>query len=395
MDSKNELFEVEFTDKCIEDMEEIYEYIANNLKENNSAKRLMTEVMDKVLNLKNTPELYMKIGKKDKLKREYYRMVVKNYIILYTVDFDNKKVYISQMIYGKRNYLKQKRITGGSKMYDVIVIGSGPAGITAAIYSKRRNLSILVISKGNGTLQKAEKIDNYYGFENGISGKELYVNGIKQAKNLGIDFIEDEVINIEYINQFTIETVNSKYEAKAVILATGVSRNVPNIKGIKEFEGKGVSYCAVCDSFFYKGKDVAVLGDGNYAIHEFETLKPIASSVTILTNGNTMVENRDSSIEVNSKKIREFRGDTKLEKVEFEDNTIQNLNGVFIAMGTASSSDLARKIGARIENNNIVVNENMETTVPGLFACGDCTGGLLQISKAVYEGAKAGLAVLK
>lgn len=280
-------------------------------------------------------------------------------------------------------------------MYDVIVIGSGPAGITAAIYAKRRNLSILVISKGNGTLQKAEKIDNYYGFENGISGKELYVNGIKQAKNLGIDFIEDEVINIEYINQFTIETVNSKYEAKAVILATGVSRNVPNIKGIKEFEGKGVSYCAVCDSFFYKGKDVAVLGDGNYAIHEFETLKPIASSVTILTNGNTMIENRDSSIEVNSKKIREFRGDTKLEEVEFEDNTIQNLNGVFIAMGTASSSDLARKIGARIENNNIIVNENMETTVPGLFACGDCTGGLLQISKAVYEGAKAGLAVLK
>lgn len=280
-------------------------------------------------------------------------------------------------------------------MYDVIVIGSGPAGITAAIYAKRRNLSILVISKGISALQKAEKIDNYYGFENGISGKELYVNGIKQAKNLGIDFIEDEIINIEYINQFTIETVNSKYEAKAVILATGVSRNVPNIKGIKEFEGKGVSYCAVCDSFFYKGKDVAVLGDGNYAIHEFETLKPIASSVTILTNGNAMVENRDSSIEVNNKKIREFRGNTKLEEVEFEDNTIQYLNGVFIAMGTASSSDIARKIGARIENNNIIVNENMETTVPGLFACGDCTGGLLQISKAVYEGAKAGLAVLK
>ena len=108
-----------------------------------------------------------------------------------------------------------------------------------------------------------------------------------------------------------------------------------------------------------------------------------------------MVENRDSSIEVNSKKIREFRGDTKLKKVEFEDNTTQNLSGVFIAMGVASSCDLARKIGARIENNNIIVNENMETTVPGLLACGDCTGGLLQISKAVYEGAKAGLAVLK
>ena len=280
-------------------------------------------------------------------------------------------------------------------MYDVIVIGSGPAGITAAIYAKRRNLSILVISKSDGALQKAEKIDNYYGFESGISGKELYENGVKQAKNLGIDFIEDEVINIEYINQFTVETVNSKYEAKAVILATGTNRNTPKIKGIKEFEGKGVSYCAVCDSFFYKGKDVAVLGDGNYAIHEFETLKPVVNSVTIFTNGNAMIENRDSSIEVNNKKIREFRGDTKLEEVEFEDNTIQKLNGIFIAMGTASSTDLARKIGARIENNNIVINENMETTVPGLFACGDCTGGLLQISKAVYEGAKAGLAVLK
>ncbi len=280
-------------------------------------------------------------------------------------------------------------------MYDVIVIGSGPAGITAAIYAKRRNLSILVISKSDGALQKAEKIDNYYGFENGISGKELYEKGMKQAKNLGIEIVKDEVINIEYINQFTVETVNSKYEAKSVILATGTNRNTPKIKGIKEFEGKGVSYCAVCDSFFYKGKDVAVLGDGNYAIHEFEMLKPVVNSVTIFTNGNAMIGNRDSSIEVNNKKIREFRGNTKLEEVEFEDNTIQKLNGIFIAMGTASSTDLARKIGARIENNNIVINENMETTVPGLFACGDCTGGLLQISKAVYEGAKAGLAVLK
>ena len=244
-------------------------------------------------------------------------------------------------------------------------------------------------------MQKAEKIDNYYGFENGISGKELYEKGMKQAKNLGIEIVKDEVINIEYINQFTVETVNSKYEAKSVILATGTNRNTPKIKGIKEFEGKGVSYCAVCDSFFYKGKDVAVLGDGNYAIHEFEMLKPVVNSVTIFTNGNAMIGNRDSSIEVNNKKIREFRGNTKLEEVEFEDNTIQKLNGIFIAMGTASSTDLARKIGARIENNNIVINENMETTVPGLFACGDCTGGLLQISKAVYEGAKAGLAVLK
>lgn len=280
-------------------------------------------------------------------------------------------------------------------MYDVAVIGSGPAGITAAIYAKRRNLSTLVISKGNGALEKATRIDNYYGFANGVSGKKLYENGLNQAVNLGVEIVQDEVINIELEDNFTIETVNSKYDAKSVILATGVNRNIPNIKGIKEFEGKGISYCAICDSFFYREKDVAVLGEGNYAIHEFETLKPIANSVTILTNGGKIVQNRSNGVVVNEKKIKEFRGTNKLEEVEFEDDTKQKINGVFIAVGTASSTDIARRIGARIENNNIVVNENMETSVPRLYACGDCTGGLLQISKAIYEGTKAGLAVLK
>ena len=95
-------------------------------------------------------------------------------------------------------------------MYDVIVIGSGPSGITAAIYAKRRNLSTLVISKGNGSLEKAEKIDNYYGFANGISGKKLYENGLNQAVNLGVEIVQDEVINIEYKDCFTIETINLK-----------------------------------------------------------------------------------------------------------------------------------------------------------------------------------------
>ena len=105
MDSRNEPFEVEFTNECIEEMTEIYEYISNNLKEDNAAKKLMKEVTDQVLNLANAPELYMKIGKVDKLKREYHRMVVKNYVVLYTIDFEKKTVFISRMIYGRRNYL--------------------------------------------------------------------------------------------------------------------------------------------------------------------------------------------------------------------------------------------------------------------------------------------------
>ena len=279
--------------------------------------------------------------------------------------------------------------------YDVIVVGSGPAGITAGIYAKRRKLSVLIISKGNGTLSKAEKIDNYYGFPEGISGEELYLRGIKQVKNLEIDTVEDEVLNIEYDGIFKVETVNSKYESTNVILATGSNRVSPNISGIREFEGKGVSYCAICDAFFFRGKNVAVLGNGNYAIHEMEQLKPVVNSVSIITNGEKMIKNRFEDINVKETKIKEFRGTDKIEEIVFEDDTKEKIDGVFVAIGTASSNDLARKIGARIENNHIVVNEDMETTVPGLYACGDCTGGLLQISKAVYEGSKAGLAVLK
>lgn len=217
-------------------------------------------------------------------------------------------------------------------LYDVIIIGSGPAGISASLYAKRRKLSVLIISKGDGALGKTEKIDNYYGFPKGISGQELYKNGINQAEILGVDIVQDEVVSLSYMENFEIETVNSHYETKSVILATGTNRQAPNIKGIKEFEGKGVSYCAICDAFFYKGKDVAVLGNGNYAIHEMEQLKPVVNSVTILTNGEEMVENRYIDVEVDDRKIREFRGDSKIQEVEFEDNTRQNISGIFVAI---------------------------------------------------------------
>lgn len=279
-------------------------------------------------------------------------------------------------------------------MYDVIIIGSGPAGVTAAIYAKRGGLNPLVIYNGFGALGKTEKIENYYGFSK-ISGKELFNRGIEQLKNLNIDLVKDEVVQLNYNNNFEVITVNNSFYSKYVVLATGTSRKAPVIKGIKEFEGKGISYCAVCDAFFYKNKNVAVLGNGNYAIHEAEVLKPVTKSVILLTNGERPVENRDISINVNEKKIREVRGSEKVNEIIFDDGTKEDVSGVFIAIGTASTSDLARKIGARIENNNIVVNENMETTVPNLYACGDCVGGILQISKAVYDGMKVGLEIIK
>ena len=278
-------------------------------------------------------------------------------------------------------------------MYDIIIIGSGPAGVSAAVYAKRGGANVLVISKDTGTLGKAKKIENYYGFKN-ISGKDLYENGLKQLENLNIEFVKDEVVQLNYTSQFEVTTVNNIFQAKYVVLATGVSRNVPNIKGIKEFEGKGVSYCAICDAFFYRNKDVAVLGSGNYAIHEAEILKPVVKSVTLLTNSEKLVENRDIDLNVNEKKVREVRGFEKVDEIVFEYDTAQNINGIFVAIGTASTNDLARKIGARVENNKIIVNDNLETTVPNLYACGDCTGGILQISKATYEGTKVGLEIV-
>ena len=279
-------------------------------------------------------------------------------------------------------------------MFDVVIIGSGPAGISAAIYLKRAKKNIIIISNGKSSLEKAEKIENYYGIES-ISGKELYEVGIKQAERLSIPIQMDEVTNISFENNFIVTTPNREYETTNVIIATGTNRITPSIKGIKEFEGKGVSYCAICDAFFYKNKNVAVIGNGNYALHEAKQLKPVANSVTILTNGKEMIQNRDASdFEIEQTPIREFRGTNSIEEVEFENNNTKKIDGVFVTIGTASSTDLAKKIGAIVKNNNIAVDENMQTNVKGLYACGDCTGGLLQVNKAVYEGAKAAMNII-
>ena len=149
-------------------------------------------------------------------------------------------------------------------MYDSIIIGSGPAGITASLYMARAGLNVLIISKNQSALDKAEKIENYYGFEMPISGKELNENGIKQAKRIGVEFLEKEVISIKYSENECYEVIvanqgkDEKYIAKTIVLATGTNRNKPKIKGIKEFEGRGISYCAICDAAFFRNKDVGV-----------------------------------------------------------------------------------------------------------------------------------------
>lgn len=280
-------------------------------------------------------------------------------------------------------------------MKDVIVIGNGPAGISAAIYASRAGRKTLVIGANEGALEKSEKIENYYGFKEPIEGRKLVQNGIEQAERLGVEVIKGEVTRITFEKNYVVETSTDKYESDIVILATGTSRRKPKIQGLEQFEGKGVSYCATCDSFFYRGKDVVVIGSSNYALSEALELKEVAKEVTIVTNGEKPVDGFGNLFKIIDTKIKELVGDDKFEKIVFEDGSELTADGVFIAMGVAGSSDLAKSLGVLTDNSKILVNEKMGTNLPGFYAAGDCTGGLLQISKAVYQGAVAGTEAAK
>lgn len=280
-------------------------------------------------------------------------------------------------------------------MSKVIIIGNGPAGISAALYVRRANIETVIIGKSVGALEKAHAIENYYGLSPVLRGEELHNIGIKQAQDIGCEMIFDEVMAISFDSKLGVKTKHGKYSADAVILATGASRSVPNIKGLKELEGNGISYCAVCDAFFYRKKDVCVLGNGEYALHEAAELLPVVSSVTLLTNGLEPAVPIPDTIKCDKRKLSVIEGESAVTGVKFEDGERMETHGVFVAVGVASSSALAKKLGAETNGNTIVVDKNMQTNIPGLYAAGDCTGGLLQISKAVYEGAKAGTEVIK
>jgi len=280
-------------------------------------------------------------------------------------------------------------------MKNIVIIGTGPAGISSALYTVRAGIDTTVIGKGIGALEKAEKIENYYGFPEPVTGRELIENGIAQAKRMGVKIITDEVVGLGYDEKLRVKATLGEHSADCIILTTGTSRKTPAIQGILEYEGRGVSYCAVCDAFFYRKKDVAVLGCCEYALKEAMELLPVVNSVTLITNGTEPIPKIPPEIKIIPKKIKEFAGNQVLEKVIFEDSTEIPVAGVFVAVGVAGSVDLAKKIGIITDGNIIVVDDRMATNVPGVYAAGDCTGGMLQIAKAVYQGAVAGTEAVK
>jgi len=289
------------------------------------------------------------------------------------------------------------------KESEVIIIGQGPAGLSAGIYTSRAGIRTSILGC-EPKIAGDYEIDNYFGFPETISGKELIERGMKQATRFGASINCDRVIgiHIDETGEYIIKTENDEYKSCAVILATGVSRKKPRIPDLDKYEGKGISYCVSCDGFFFKGKKVIVAGEGLYAANQALELSHYTPFISICTLGSKssitdefMKQLAGAGINVMETGISSLHGEVKLDKIIFSDGTEMEASGIFIALGDASSVDFAKSLGVITEGNFIQVDREMKTNAPGIFAAGDCTGGFLQISVAAGEGAIAGRSAIE
>jgi thioredoxin reductase (NADPH) len=299
------------------------------------------------------------------------------------------------------------KMVSEEKIYDVIIAGAGPAGMTAAVYTSRANLSTLMIERGipGGQMANTEEIENYPGFDS-ILGPELSTKMFEHAKKFGAEYAYGEIKEIIDGEEYkTVVTGTKQYKARAVIIATGAEYKKLGVPGEKELGGRGVSYCAVCDGAFFKGKELYVIGGGDSAVEEGVYLTRFASKVTI-------VHRRD---ELRAQKILQQRAFDN-PKVDFIwSHTVKQINekdgkvgsltlvstktgeekevpadGVFIYIGMVPLSKPFANLGITNENGYIVTNEQMETKVPGIFAAGDVREKTLrQIVTATGDGSIA------
>lgn len=289
-------------------------------------------------------------------------------------------------------------------MYDTVIIGSGPAGLSAAVYAKRAQLKAVVIEKnymGTGQIAVSERVDNYLGLY-GESGFDLGEKFRSHAVSLGVEFIENEVNRIVPEDNFCniAFTDNKNIQAKTIIYAAGANPRKLCIKGEREFTGKGVSYCAVCDGAFYKDKTVAVVGGGDTALQDALLLSKIAKTVYLVHRRDefrankslqkSVKETQNIKLVLNSV-VKEIIGDKKVSSVRIISNGNEeslNVDGIFIAVGTVPNSILLNGIAQLDDNGHVVANEDGITSVKGIFAAGDVrTKKLRQVVTAVSDGA--------
>jgi thioredoxin reductase (NADPH) len=292
-------------------------------------------------------------------------------------------------------------------MYDVAIIGCGPAGLMAAIYAARAQLKTVIFGDyKKGNLYKSHIIANYLGFEEPISGPDLTLKGVEHAKKFGSEMITQEIVDLKLNNDgtFTLkDDQKNEYQSKTAIIATGQSYALSGIKNEQELTGKGVSYCVICDGFFFKNKKVIVIGNGNYAAEEALQLLNYTKDITILSHGKdfSFSENMQKDLEaaktktVKTPRIKEISGKEKAEKIVFTDGTEMECEGIFMAVGVAGATAFAKKLGLEMRNNYIKVDLDGNTNIKGLFAAGDCTGSPPQVASSVGNGCNAALSAIK
>lgn len=296
-------------------------------------------------------------------------------------------------------------------MYDVIIIGAGPAGFSAAIYTARANLKTLLFGIiENSNAYKAHIFENYMGFEKQISGPFLMEESKKQALKFGAGFAAREVVDIQpnKDGSFTVtDTERATHQAKAVIICSGLGFKPSGIKNEQPLTGKGVSFCVTCDGPFFKNKNVAVIGNTHFAGEEALQLLTYTPHVSILSHGRNfafsekMMEGimKNKINLVKTPRVAEFIGSAKFEKMKCIDETEYIFDGVFLALGIATAADFATKLGvARTgpQNAFLVADPRTgETNVKGIYAAGDCTGGNAQAAKSAGEGCNAAISVIK
>lgn len=300
-----------------------------------------------------------------------------------------------------------------NRVYDCMVIGGGPAGITAGIYASRYGLSTVLITEDlGGQISLADIVENYPGFPEGVSGSDLSARFAEHLKRYDVPVLYDRVTHLGTITECTYYNIPCVFEAqtlggetvkaRTVIVATGASPRKLNVPGEAEFTGKGVSYCATCDGHFFVGKTVLTVGGGDTALQETLYLKKIGVRPIIVHRRNEFRAQRYLQRRVEAEGIErimnhvvvEIRGDDRVRSVVLENVSTHErreieVDGVFVFIGVSPNTSFLADMGVLDQRGYVVVDREMKTSVQGLFAAGDVTGGLRQVSAAVGEGAMA------
>lgn len=296
-------------------------------------------------------------------------------------------------------------------LYDVVIIGGGPAGLSAAQYAARSNLKTIVVDKSvtAGALAFTSRIENYPGLPKPVSGKELLDIFREQAINFGAEYVEEQVVGVKLDSEIKeVYTLDKAYQGKTVIIATGSMGRKPSIKGEKEFLGKGVSYCAICDAAFFRGRTVCVIGDSEDAVKEAGLLSRFADSVYLVSPSKKLkVEDDYPTLKIqnikvlNGQSVKSIEGSEVVERIHMSDTegkeSTLDVSGVFVYLyGTKPVIDFLSEAIELSEEECIVSNKMMETSIPGVFAAGDvvCTE-VRQVVIAASHGCIAALSAEK